>query len=702
MNVTENVAKARGSRSPNAIPPLYATRPGSHVSPGAVADAGGVNFCIFARDATAAELRLYESADSDEPLQSIVLDPDVNRTFFFWHVYVERLPAGTYYTWRVATHDQDLEAAPELLDPWARAVSDSRWDRRAAMENHAVGKSFRAIVTQPLGTALHRETPLTREVSDRVIYEMHVGGFTRHPSASVRYPGTFSAVVEKIPYLKELGITHVELLPVMAFDEQDVPASTTALGLKNYWGYSSCCFYAPHPSYCVNPAQAPQEFRDCVRALHEAGIGVLLDVVFNHTAEGGAEGPIINFKALADHTFYMHEASARRYRDFTGCGNTVNCNHPLVTKFILGCLEYWVDDLEVDGFRFDLASVFTRDENGTPLADPPLTWGIELSHALVRRPVVAEAWDAAGLYQVGSFPGMRWSEWNGRYRDVLRRFVRGDPGLVGEVATRICGSQDMYGERSPLHSVNFITCHDGFTLYDLVSNNSKHNDANGENNRDGNNDNMSWNCGIEGETADGTVLELRLRQAKNFMAVLLLSQGTPMILSGDEVLRTQHGNNNAYSQDNELSWFDWRLLDTRRDMLRFTRELIALRKRHPNLRRIGFFTGRPRTGAQMQDIEFHGERLREPQWFDGNARLLAFTLAGTTAEENPLHIIFNMWHEARTVDVPTLDGLRWRRVIDTSLPSPQDVTSLDQQDTQVSERYVVQPRSVVVLEGSSR
>jgi glycogen operon protein len=397
--------------------------------------------------------------------------------------------------------------------------------------------------------------------------------------------------------------------------------------------------------------------------------------------------------------FYHHEANdISRYRDYTGCGNTVNCNHPLVTRFIVRCLEYWAQELGVDGFRFDLASVFARGEDGMPLANPPLTWGIELSNALVHRPLIAEAWDAAGLYQVGAFPGMRWAEWNGRYRDVLRRFVRGDPGLVGEVATRLAGSQDLYGQRTPQHSVNFITCHDGFTLYDLVSYDRKHNEGNGEDNRDGSDDNLSWNCGVEGETGDRSVLAMRQRQAKNFMAILLLSQGTPMILAGDEVLRTQRGNNNAYCQDNEISWFDWRLVETNREMLRFTREMIALRRRHPNLHRRRFLTGRPAAGAALPDITWHGERLNEPRWSDGNARLLAFTLAGASAEEMPLHVILNMSDEPRSVDLPALPRCGWRRAVDTTLGSPDDITRPERTSIVVSDQYIAKSRSVVVLE----
>lgn len=677
----------------------YSIQAGTHLPPGAACDGGGVNFSIFARDATEVELRLYVDADSAAPFQVIPLTPELNRTFSFWHVYVDGLPPGTHYTWRIATAARGLDEAPELLDPWARATSDARWDRRAALAGPAVGNSLRAIVFEPDDEPPPMPLATTHDITDLVIYEMHVGGFTRHPSSEVRHPGTFAAVIEKIPYLKQLGITHVEFLPVMAFDEHSVPNETFARRLRNYWGYNTYAFYAPHPGYCVETTQAPREFRDCVHALHAAGVGVLLDVVFNHTAEAGADGPTISFKALANDIFYQHDAGdPNRYRDYTGCGNTVNCNHPLVANFILRCLEYWTNQLGVDGYRFDLASVFARGGDGAPMGDPPLTWAIELSPTLTRKPVIAEAWDAAGLYQVGSFPGMRWAEWNGRYRDVMRSFVRGEAGLVGEVATRLSGSPDMYGRRTPLHSINFVTCHDGFTLHDLVSYDDKHNEANGDGNRDGANQNLSWNCGVEGPTDDPGILALRARQARNLLALLFLSQGTPMILAGDEVLHTQQGNNNAYCQDNEISWFDWGRVDSESAMLRFTRELIALRRRHRSLRRKTFLTGRATRGAALPDITWHGERLGEPPWFDPNARHLAFTLAGVDPDEPPLHVILNMWWEHRAFQLPALPRGEWRCAVNTALVSPRDIAPPGQQEIFSAEHFVAAPRSVVVLE----
>jgi isoamylase len=684
----------------------HLTSVGSRFPPGATLTAEGVNFCIFSRHANTVELLLYAQADSASPYQVVTLDPEHNRSFFFWHVFIKGVPEGTYYTWRVdgpndtAQTGRRFNPHKELLDPWARAVSDAMWDRRRATDPQDKSLSaFRAVVTRQ---ATPQQKHLTFEgLEGAVIYELHLGGFTRHSSSAVTSPGTFAGFIEKIPYLRELGVTHVELLPVMAFDEQDVPDNVAELGLHNYWGYSTHSFWAPHPGYCNDPARANHEFRDLVEALHDAGIGVLMDVVFNHTAEGGETGPMINFKGLTNDIFYhLDPADRRHYHDYTGCGNTVNCNHPLVTAFIVHCLEYWVETMGVDGFRFDLASVFARGDNGTLLANPPLPWNIESSRSLSRVPVIAEAWDAAGLYHIGAFPGIAWAEWNGRYRDVMRRFVRGDPGLVSEVATRLAGSQDLYANdgRRPANSVNFITCHDGFTLNDLVCYNGKKNNANGEDNRDGNNDNLSWNCGVEGETDNPAVRTLRHRQAKNLMAILMLSRGVPMLLAGDELLRTQNGNNNTWCQDNELGWFDWDLVGKNSGMLRFTRELITLRRRHACLTRNRFFTGNKMPGRDILDIVWHGVHLNEPLWHDSHARVLACTLAGLSKDEEDLHLILNMSDQALEAALPAINGRQWHRALDTKRDAPADIIEQKQQVPLEEPIYQVGPRSVVVLE----
>ncbi|RPI47384.1 MAG: glycogen debranching enzyme GlgX, partial [Betaproteobacteria bacterium] len=689
----------------------YRTSVGRRYPGGAHADAEGVNFAVYGRDATAVELLLYERADSTAPFQVVPLDPEINRTYFTWHVYVHDLRPGAHYTWRLngpddtAVSGHRFNANKELVDPWARAVTTAVWSRaRARDPSERSHHSIRGVVAPCEPYDWEGDRPLNHALEDSVIYELHVGGFTRHPSSGVRHPGTFAGLLEKIPYLQALGVTDVELLPVMAFDEQDVPPAAAARGLRNFWGYSTHSFWSPHPGYCISPQHGThvREFRDMVKAMHRAGIGVILDVVVNHTAEGGSDGPTINFKGLGNATFYHLDATDRsRYRDYTGCGNTVNCNHPIVVSFLCGCLEYWVRELHVDGFRFDLASVLARGEDGTALAAPPMVWALELSEPLTNTRLIAEAWDAGGLYQVGAFPGVRWAEWNGRYRDLMRRFARGDPGLVGEVATRIAGSSDLYEPNGelPVNSVNFVTCHDGFTLWDLVSYNEKHNEANGDENRDGSNDNVSWNGGIEGDTDDPAILALRRRRAKNFLAVLLLSQGVPMLLAGDEVLRTQHGNNNAYCQDNETSWFDWRLVEKHAGMLRFVRALIGLRRRHRSLRRRRFLTGRPARGASVPDIAWHGERLGEPPWHDGNARVLAFTLAGASDEEAPLHVMLNMSDAPVAMGLPDPAYGRWALVLDTALDPPNDAAPAGAPLGIVRDRYELQARSVAVLEG---
>lgn len=688
----------------------YCSSTGSRFPPGAHADDGGVNFSVFSRHATAVELLLYQHHDSPAPFQIIALHPDENRTYFAWHVYVHDLPAGTHYTWRVAGPDDTarsgyrFNANKELIDPWARAVTTSVWHRGKACDPFDNSHhSIRAVVLAADDYDWEGDQPLNHALEDSIIYELHVGGFTRHASAGVQHPGTFSALIEKIPYLQSLGITDVELMPIMAFDEQDLPLAGAAMGLKNYWGYSTHSFWSPHPGYCVAPELGAHanEFRDLVKALHRAGIGVILDVVFNHTAESGADGPTINFKGLGNPTFYHLEPGDRRqYRDYTGCGNTVNCNHPIVADFIHDCLEYWVNELHVDGFRFDLASVFSRGEDGVPLHNAPIVWSIELSNVLTHTRIIAEAWDAGGLYQVGAFPGMRWAEWNGRYRDVMRRFVRGDAGLVNEVATRLAGSSDLYQPNGqlPINSINFITCHDGFTLYDLVSYNEKRNHANGEDNRDGHNDNLSWNCGIEGPSDDEQVLALRRRQVKNYFALLLLSQGVPLLLAGDEVLRSQRGNNNAYCQDNEISWFDWNLLQQNGDMLRFVSDMIALRKRHPCLRRRRFLTGEPTVENTLADIDWHGTELKKPPWHESSAQYIVYTLAGVQVEEEHLHVVLNMSNEELTVQLPQFSDRAWYRAVDTALLSPDDICVPQQQARVEASHYAVKARSVVVLE----
>jgi glycogen operon protein len=544
--------------------------------------------------------------------------------------------------------------------------------------------------------------PLNRPMDETVVYEMHVGGFTRSPTSGVRNPGTFSAIVEKIPYLRSLGVTAVELLPIFQFDEKEIdkPSPVDGRPLSNYWGYSTVGFFAPHSRYCVAPEEAShvREFRDMVKALHRAGIEVILDVVFNHTSEGNHQGPTMSFKGLENSVYYHLVPSDREYyMDYSGCGNTVNCNHPLVDKFIVECLEYWVREMHVDGFRFDEGSILARGEDGAAMIHPPVIWHIELSEQLAETKIFAEAWDAAGLYQIGYFPGYRWAEWNGRFRDDVRRFVKGDAGLVGAVANRISGSADIYqcSGHLPINSVNFINCHDGFTLNDLVTYNEKHNDANGEGNRDGNDGNDSWNCGVEGPTADPGIEAFRSRQIKNLATILMLSRGVPMFVAGDEVRRTQGGNNNAYCQDNEISWFDWELVDRHPDLFRFFRELIGRRRRHPAAHRPRFFTGQTNERG-LKDITWHGCQLNSPGWDDPHSRVLGFTLAGFV-EDVDLHAMLNMEMSDLDFELPEVPGRRWYRVVDTSLASPQDIAEHGYEQAIDGSRYHVNSHSVVVL-----
>jgi len=639
---------------------------------GATARAGGVNFSLFSRRATKVWLRLYRRATDATPLVEFELDRREHRTYAWWHAFVAGAQPGWYYTWRAdgptdAAEGFRFDPSRELLDPWARLVSDALWRRADALRGGTDPGALRAQIAPPDDYDWEGDEPLKRSLEDTIVYELHVGGFTRHPSSGVESPGTYRGLIDKIPHLTALGVTDVELLPVFAFDRQDVPAAGAALGLGNYWGYSPLAFFAPHAPFAASD-DPRREFRDMVKALHKAGIGVILDVVLNHTAEGGADGPIIGLKGLVNEEFYLLDAEDKtKYLDFTGCGNTVRCNDPFVTRFMLECLTFWVREMHVDGFRFDLASALARGVDGEPVADPPIVASIEFAEALADTRLIAEPWDAVGYYQLGNWPGFRWAEWNGRYRDSLRRFLRGEPGLLGEVATRLAGSSDFFSlaGKVPANGVNFITCHDGFTLWDLVSYDRKHNEANAEHNRDGRDDNFSWNSGVEGDTDDPAILRLRGQRARNAVALLFLSQGVPMLLAGDEMLRTQEGNNNAYCQDNELSWLDWSLTPGQRQMLRFTREMIALRRRHPSLRRRRFL--------ESDEIRWYGETLELPDWQDPEACVLCFTLPGVTPEEHALHVMINMAATQRLLPLPAVLPRTWRRIADTTMAAPDDV-----------------------------
>lgn len=667
---------------------------------------GGCNFSLYSRSATAVDLLLFGREDGAVPERIISLDPGANRTYHYWHVFVPGVQSGQLYGYRVhgqAIPESGLRFDPTkvLLDPYGRGVvvprNYSRDDARKSGSNAAT--AMKSVVVDSKSYDWEGDAPLQHSSARTIIYEMHVRGFTYHSSSgsSAQTRGTYAGLVEKIPYLQQLGITAVELMPVFQFDAQDCPPGRT-----NYWGYAPISFFSPHQAYSSRqgPLDAIEEFRDMVKALHRAKIEVILDVVFNHTAEGDERGPTLCFRGIDNPTYYLLEDGGLRYANYTGCGNTLNSNHQVVRRLIVDSLRYWVEEMHVDGFRFDLASILCRDPSGRPLPNPPALWDIESEPALAGTKLLAEAWDAAGLYQVGAFVGDSWKEWNGRFRDDVRDFFRGEPGAVRRLADRIVGSPAIYGhkEREAEQSVNFVTCHDGFTLNDLVAYNHKHNDANGEDNRDGANDNRSWNCGFEGPTDDPAVDRLRNRQVKNYLAVTMMSLGVPMILMGDEVRRTQRGNNNAYCQDNELSWFDWSLLDQHPDVHRFVSLLCARR----GLRDETHERRRTSLNTLLQNAEksWHGVKLNQPDWSD-HSHSIAFE-AKLKGEALQFHFILNAHHEPLEFELPTLAVGKWRLWIDTSLESPCDISPWEQAPFISGQHYQSGARSVVMLFASER
>jgi len=668
---------------------------------------GGVNFSVFSKRATAVQLLFFDRVDAAKPTRIVDLDPRTQRSYHYWHAFVPGIAAGQLYAYRVdgpfdPEHGHRFDRDKVLLDPYGKCVArPAGWSRAAARgPGDNCASALKSVVADAAAYDWEGDQPLRTPFAKTVVYEMHVGAFTRHPNAGVAPAkrGTYSGLIDKIPYLQDLGITAVELLPVFAFDDQDAPTGV------NDWGYQPASFFAPHPRYssASNPLGALDEFRDMVKALHRAGIEVILDVVYNHTAEGGAGGPTISFRGFANDTYYILEGGGASYADYSGTGNTLNANQSIVRRLILDSLHYWVIEMHVDGFRFDLASILSRDELGRPMASPPLLWDIESDPVLANVKLIAEAWDAAGLYQVGSFIGDSWKEWNGRFRDDVRAFLKGDSGTVHSLAHRLTGSPDMFGheEREAEQSINFVACHDGFTLNDLVSYNTKHNEANGHDNQDGAFDNLSWNCGVEGPTDDPEVERLRNRQVKNFLTIAMLSVGTPMLLMGDEVRRTQRGNNNAYCLNNDTTWFDWDLAVRHGDIRRFTKELIALRScRNLPIERLDMTL---RELLRHQPVTWHGVKLDAPDWGQDSHTLAASAhLFGNQAQ---LHVIVNAYWEALDFEIPPPGDTQtaWRRVIDTSLDPPDDVCAWGEAPNIQQSTYAVQPRSVVLLITTAR
>jgi glycogen operon protein len=751
--------------------PSFVTGRGRPLPLGVTSAPDGLNFALLCRHGTSVTLVVLPESGGGTPLGEFTLHPKQNRTGDLWHIRVAGLPPAFCFGWRVdgpRTPFTRFDPTRLLLDPAAAMLSDgAQW--AGTCETDPQRTSRRSLYYRGPRYDWGEDAPPLTALEDSVIYELHVRGFTCHPSSDVEHPGTFRGLIEKIPYLKWLGVTAVELMPVFEFDECNCPFTDPDTGEKlvDFWGYNPIAFAAVKAAYAATAKTYGQnrEFRDAVKALHAAGIEVILDVVFNHTGEGDDRGRTYSFRGLDNELYYLLDDNGR-YLNYSGVGNTVNCNHPVVRDLIMTCLRYWVGDMHVDGFRFDLASILGRDRRGQVMVEPPVVESITEDGVLADTKLIAEPWDAAGLYQVGGFPfGRRWSEWNGKYRDDVRRFWRGDPGCIGLLASRICGSSDLYQSsgRLPRHSVNFVTCHDGMTLCDLTSYSKKHNRANGEDNLDGTGDDFSWNCGAEGDTDDPEILELRRRQAKNLMTTLLLSQGVPMILAGDEFLRTQKGNNNAWCQDNDISWVNWELAERNKDFLWFVRELIALRKRHPALRRRRFFTGEFRRGEVMPtiraaldrvpigvgpfppagpvrpgeaglsgdtrlaagltvtpppgtlpglaDIHWHGVEPYQPD-FGYDSRSLAFTLDGrfTGREHDPdyridtdFYVAMSAWRlplEFRIPPAPT--RRRWRRVIDTAKSSPEDFVAEDEGPVVPDgTTYSVTPFSVLVLVSES-
>ena len=687
----------------------YHLRAGHALPFGATLVPGGVNFSIYSTHATSCTLVLFEKGEP-EPLVEIP--------------FLREFRIGDVYAMTVFGLDyENIEYGFRMDGPWDPVVGH-RFDKsKVLMDPYAKVIGGRDVwgVTPDWGNMYpHRarpvlddfdwedDTPLETPIEDWVVYEAHVRSFTKHPSSGVKAAGTFAGLIEKIPYLKSLGVNCLELLPIYEFDEFENSRlhPTTGEMLYNYWGYSTVGFFAPKAGYAATGKYGMQvdEFKNLVHQLHSNDIEVMLDVVFNHTAEGDQRGPYISFRGIDNQTYYMLTPEGY-YFNFSGTGNTLNCNNPIVRNMVLDCLRYWAAEYHIDGFRFDLAAILGRAPHRAPLANPPQREGLADAPHIAKCKLIAQAWDAGGLYQVGSFPAYgRWAEWNGKYRDAVRKFIKGEGGLIGEIAQRVQGSPDLYYSRGPTASVNFLTAHDGFTLMDMVSYNEKHNWDNGENNNDGANDNNSWNCGVEGPTDDPWINDLRHRQIKNALVILLTSQGVPMILMGDEVGKTQNGNNNTYCHDNELNWLDWALLEKNADLLRFTSNLIAFRHAHPVLRNRNFLSHSDYLNTGIPDMSFHGTQPWQPDWSNSSCHTLAFMLGGDYAKggrDSHVYVAMNMYWDSVWFTLPSLpDGLKWYVSANTGVPSPEDSWALGSEPLLSDQNNIVLgSRSVIILVG---
>lgn len=653
---------------------------------------GGVNFSVFSSIADKIDLLLFHTRTDTIPFQIIEITKKDYCEFGFWSVFVKDLLPNTYYAYRVYGPDSKV-TNKVLLDPYAKGVDTSLWKMEDALLQNNIDNTATSMRGCVLDISVYDWEGIEKpqiSLKETIIYEMHVKGFTNSPSSGVQNRGTYQAIIEKIPYLKELGITAVELMPVMQFDETE----------NNFWGYNSISFFAPHSAYCISTEEVHQvnEFRDMVKELHRNGIEVILDVVYNHTREGNETGPVINFKGF-DNELYYSIMPDGKYNNYSACGNTLSCNHPIVQKLMFESLEFWATEMQVDGFRFDLMTILTLDTHGHVMEYPPVLWGIELNETLMGCKLIAEPWGGDSeqkLYQLGDIHGFRWSQWNGKYRDCMRNFIKGIPGIIGEVATRISGSPDLY-EKSchlPINSINFITCHDGFTMNDLVSYNSNHQ--------------LSWNCGANGPTDNPEINNLRLRQIKNFIAILFLSKGVPMMLSGDEVRRSQNGISNGYQLDNEQGWFNWNLLEHNKDVFNFFKKMIKLRKQTYFLQTKHFFTGTvsEKHTRGLKDISWYNLDLNQPDWDDRLSRTLAFMISGVSSEmisdfsgygccekfkDEDIYVMMNMHNRAVTFQMPLIEGRNWFIYVDTfECCNEEDICC-------PGNTYFVNPKSIVVL-----